>query len=123
MPKGTRGGRGRVYGPTAIGTRHGWDTWFNPRRYGNPWVARVGDDAKPDFNTKVGHFKAEESGGMTRGELIVTAPKEGEIYMFGQKDKRGSGSIQEYAVFRNGSFQKISKSELEEWIRKRKGRK
>lgn len=85
---------------------------FNFRRYGNPWVAKVdAKTAKPDFNSKVGGY----TGGYNRGEegdLYVTDPQDGTVYMFGQKDYRGNNTEREYAVYKNGEFLPVTSSTL-----------
>lgn len=85
---------------------------FNPRRYGNPWVAKVNPKtAKPDFNIKVGGY----TGGYNQGEegvLYVTDPQDGAVYMFGQKDYRGGNTKREYVVYKDGEFLPVTASTL-----------
>ena len=85
---------------------------FNFRRYGNPWVAIVDPKtAKPDFSARVGGY----TGGYNRGEagdLYVTDPQEGAVYMYGQKDYRGNGSERGYVQYIDGSFRTVSTDNL-----------
>lgn len=85
---------------------------FNQRRYGNPWVAKVdAKTAKPDFNVKVGGY----TGGYNRGEegdLYISDPQDGAVYMYGQKDYRGNNTEREYALFKDGTFIPVAASTL-----------
>lgn len=85
---------------------------FNERRYGNPWVARVTKDAKIDFSEKIGGY----TGGYQKGEagdLYINAPRDGEIYAYGQKDYRKTRSSElEYAIYVNGMFEDLDKGNL-----------
>ena len=75
---------------------------FNSRRYSNPWVAIVGSDHAPDFSKNVGGY----TGGYMRGEagdLYIDSPREGEIYIFGQKDYRGRGAANRYITIVDGA--------------------
>ena len=83
---------------------------FNQRRYGAPWVAKLGTDGKPDFTHKIGGYTGEYRTG-EEGDLYVTAPEENTVYMYGQKDYRGNGTLKEYAIYSNGEFRKISRAE------------
>lgn len=86
--------------------------YFNSSRYGNPWVAKVdAKTAKPDFKLKVGGY----TGGYNRGEegdLYVTDPQDGTVYMFGQKDYRGKKTERGYVVYKNGEFLPVTPSAL-----------
>ena len=85
---------------------------FNSRRYGNPWVAIVDKaTAKPDFSVKVGGY----TGGYNRGEagdLYVFEPKDGAVYMFGQKDYRGGNTERGYVKFVGGEFVPVTSETL-----------
>lgn len=85
---------------------------FNSRRYSNPWVAIVDKTtAKPDFSVRVGGY----TGGYNRGEagdLYVTNPQDGAVYMFGQKDYRGGNTEREYAKFTGGVFVPVAPADL-----------
>ena len=85
---------------------------FNQRRYSNPWVAIVDKaNGKPDFSEKVGGY----TGGYNRGEagdLYVTEPKEGAVYMFGQKDYRGNNTERNYVKYINGEFVSVDSANL-----------
>lgn len=74
---------------------------FNFRRYSNPWIAKLNEELKPDFDAKAGGY----SGGYNKGEagyLYITQPEEGAIYMYGQKDYRGGNTEREYVKIVNG---------------------
>ena len=85
---------------------------FNFRRYGNPWVAKVGTDARIDFSQKIGGY----TGGYNRGEagqLYVEYPAEGQIYAYGQKDyRKPQKSYTTYVKFTGEEFIKIEKTNL-----------
>lgn len=85
---------------------------FNPRRYGNPWVAKVNPaTAKPDFSQKIGGY----TGGYNRGEegdLYILAPEENAVYMYGQKDYRGNQTERAYALYQNGAFSPVTSADL-----------
>lgn len=85
---------------------------FNPRRYGDPWVAPVDPKtAKPDFTKKVGGY----TGGYNRGEagdLYLFEPVEGTVYTYGQKDYRGNKTERGYAKYTNGGFVAVTPETL-----------
>lgn len=86
---------------------------FNFRRYGNPWVAKVGTDGKVSFKENVGGY----TGGYNKGEagqLYITNPVEGQVYAYGQKDYRGSNGGYDYIQYNNGEFVTIAKEKLVE---------
>lgn len=89
---------------------------FNFRRYGNPWVAIVDPKtAKPDFEKKVGGY----TGGYNRGEegdLYVTNPQEGAVYMYGQKDYRGGNTERAYVQYVGGEFVPVEAANLVETL-------
>lgn len=84
---------------------------FNQRRYSNPWVAIVGEDARLDFTKKCGGY----TGGFGKGEagdLYIIDPAEGQIYGYGQKDYRGNNGYIEYVQYRDGRFVNVDKRDL-----------
>lgn len=90
---------------------------FNPRRYGNPWVAQVSANGKIDFSKKVGGYTGGYNKGEA-GELYITAPVEGAVYAYGQKDYRGHNGGYEYVQYVNGKFIAIDKTALIETLNK-----
>lgn len=84
---------------------------FNKRRYSNPWIAMVGKDARLDFSKKCGGYTGGYNKGEA-GELYVTDPVEGQVYGYGQKDYRGSGSFTAYVQYRDGEFVEVEKCDL-----------
>lgn len=85
---------------------------FNPRRYGNPWVAKVDPKtAKPDFSVKVGGYTGGYGQG-DAGDLYILDPAEGVVYMYGQKDYRGGHTEREYALYKDGEFHSVSAKDL-----------
>lgn len=88
---------------------------FNPRRYGNPWVAIVGKDGKIDFSQKVGGYTGAYGKGEA-GELYISDPVEGAVYAYGQKDYRGRNSGYTYIQYVNGDFVHVEKSNLMETL-------
>ena len=84
---------------------------FNPRRYSNPWVAKVDKTGKIDFNEKVGGYTGRYGAGEA-GELYIINPVEGQVYAFGQKDYRGNNGGYEYVIYKADQFVRIDKTEL-----------
>ena len=83
---------------------------YNERRYGFPWVAIVDPKtAKPDFSQDVGGYTGRRG---EAGDLYVIEPREGAVYMYGQKDHRGNGTERGYVQFRDGEFHDVSSTEL-----------
>ncbi len=84
---------------------------FNQRRYGNPWIAIVGKDAKIDFSQKVGGYTGAYNKGEA-GQLYVVSPIENQVYAYGQKDYRGNNTEFDYVQYVNGEFLPITKKQL-----------
>ena len=85
---------------------------FNFRRYGTPWVAKVDPQtAKPNFKLRVGGYTGGYNNGEA-GELYVTNPVDGAVYMYGQKDYRGHNTERAYVQYRNGNFVDVLPTEL-----------
>lgn len=84
---------------------------FNPRRYGNPWVALVDKKGNLDFTEKVGKYTGAFNKGEA-GQLYITDPMEGQIYAYGQKDKRKNNGRYKYIQFIGGSLVPVKKDEL-----------
>ena len=84
---------------------------FNFRRYGNPWVAKVGSSGKIDFSEKVGGYTGGYNKGEA-GELYINNPEENQVYAFGQKDYRGNNGGYEYLQYKNGEFIPVEKTNL-----------
>jgi hypothetical protein len=86
---------------------------FNSRRFGNPWVARVGSDGKINFSVRVGGY----TGGYNKGEagsLYISNPVDGAVYAYGQKDYRGSYTYTTYCKYTDGGLTEIEKTNLVE---------
>jgi hypothetical protein len=84
---------------------------FNPRRYGNPWVAKVNHLGKIDFSEEVGAYTGSRGSGEA-GQLYVYSPAEGQVYAYGQKDYRGHHGGCQYVVFLDGVFVPLEKTDL-----------
>lgn len=85
---------------------------FNIRRYSTPWVAIVNPrTGKPDFSRQVGGYTGGRNSGEA-GELYIINPKEGAVYMYGQKDYRGNNTTREYVQYINGKFVPVSTKKL-----------
>ena len=85
---------------------------FNPRRYGNPWVAMVDPNtAKPNFDKKVGGYTGGYNAGEA-GDLYITDPQENTVYMYGQKDYRGKSTERGYVLYQNGEFTPVTSQTL-----------
>lgn len=85
--------------------------WYNPRRYGDPWVAKVGKDTYIDFSERVGGYTGRHHKG-DPGNLYITYPVDGQVYAYGQKDYRGCNSEVNYVRYASGELTAISKQEL-----------
>lgn len=124
--QGAGGGNGAKPAPVAVAKPTGPVTIkafesFNARRYGNPWVAKVNPEtAKPDFNgDRVGGYTGRYNGGEA-GELYVSHPEEGAVYMYGQKDYRGNGTSSGYVKYENGKFTEVDRKNLLAALRPKK---
>lgn len=84
---------------------------FNQRRYSNPWVAKVDNNGKIDFSTKVGGYTGAFGKGEA-GQLYITEPVEGQVYAYGQKDYRGNNGGYQYIKIVNGKIINIDKTQL-----------
>ena len=88
---------------------------YNHRRYGTPWVAIINPaTAKPDFSRSVGGYTGANG---SAGDLYVTDPQDGAVYMHGQKDYRGGNTQREYHLYVNGEFVPISDTQLLQALR------
>lgn len=77
---------------------------FNPRRYSNPWIAIVDiKTGNPDFKRKIGGYTGAYGKG-EEGDLYITAPVEGAVYTYGQKDYRGDNTERNYIQYVNGQL-------------------
>lgn len=88
---------------------------FNERRYGDPWVALITKTKEWVFKGIGGYTGARGAG--EAGELYVTAPVNGQVYAYGQKDYRKPGKAYEYVQFRDGAFYPVAKTELLDALR------
>lgn len=89
---------------------------YNPRRYSRPWGARItfGGDNRADYAFD-GNFLGDDDG----GEVVINA-RPGEIVAFGQKDKRGGRSENDwYVVGPDGSLDEISRADALKHFRQR----
>ncbi|WP_418972668.1 hypothetical protein [Allofournierella sp.] len=84
---------------------------FNPRRYGNPWIARVDETGRINFKSAVGSYTGRYGAGEA-GDLYLYAPVEGQIYAYGQKDYRGSNTAKEYVQYIDGKLVPVATTEL-----------
>ena len=85
---------------------------FNPRRYGNPWIAEViPGTTKPDFSRKIGGYTGAYGKGEA-GKLYVSEPREGCLYTYGQKDYRGGNTERGYVRYEGGEFHEVDPRDL-----------
>lgn len=88
---------------------------YDQRRYSRPWVARCKPGTVfPDFSEPIGGFTGSYGTG-EGGKLYVNNPKEGVVYMYGQRNYKKGGSERGYVVYRDGAFRKISQKEALEY--------
>lgn len=76
---------------------------YNFRRYSCPWITVVDDNGRFNFNVSVGTYTGNHYQG-TEGDLVVYAPVEGQVYGYGQKDRRGGNTQINFVKFLNGQF-------------------
>lgn len=83
---------------------------YNDSRYSKPWGARItfeGGRAHYDFNAA--NYIGDAKDG---GDVVIGDARPGDIVAFGQKDKRGGNSVNDWAVVENsGDMRKISKKD------------
>lgn len=69
---------------------------FNARRYSSPWVCVMTNDGTYDFSKKVGKYTGEFG---DEGDLLIFAPVIGQVYAWGQKDRRGSYTEKNFCIW------------------------
>jgi hypothetical protein len=86
--------------------------WFNFRRYGDFWVAKIDKNGKFNFTAVDSGITSRRNSGEA-GELYIVDPVEGDIYAYGQKDyRKPHKSWYTYIQYKNGEFIEIPKTEL-----------
>jgi len=87
--------------------------FYDAKRYGTPWVARVKpENGRPDFDNSVGAYTGRFEPG-SEGDLFISTPQDGDVYMYGQKNKRGKYSDNHYVWYKDGYFFDIPRSSLQ----------
>lgn len=76
---------------------------YDPRLYETPWVRQVGLNGLPDFFAVVGGYSGDPTTGGA-GDLYLTTPMEGMVYVYGQSARDGSHEFLEYRHYRNGKL-------------------
>lgn len=85
---------------------------YNERRYSKPWIARI---TKWD----IGSYPVLEFGSSS-ADCAEIAAQVGDVIKFGQKDYRGSNTINSFAVVTaNGDFETITEDKARELFRSR----
>lgn len=64
---------------------------YNERRFSAPWCCTMTAEGKFDFTSRSAVYTGDIRHG-TGGDLVVTAPKVGTVYAYGQKDNRSTKS-------------------------------
>ena len=64
---------------------------YNERRFSAPWCCTMTFDGKFDFTSRPAVYTGDVRHG-TGGDLVVTTPKVGTVYAYGQKDNRSTKS-------------------------------
>lgn len=95
--------------PTAKIVAH-YDS-FDSHRYSNPWITKIDLDTLEPVWDKIGGYTGEYSKGEA-GQLFVSNPQEGAVYMYGQKDYQTKSTERRYVLYTNGEFVSIEDSNL-----------
>lgn len=74
---------------------------YNDRRYSRPWVCKMSSVGAYDFSCRVGCYTGQDG---EAGELVVFHPVEGQVYAYGQKDRRGNGTLIKYVKWDGNKF-------------------
>ena len=74
---------------------------YNHRRYGTPWVCKMSEDGKYNFNDRIGTYTGDCG---EAGDLVIFAPVEGQVYGYGQKDYRGGNTEKAFAKWNGEKF-------------------
>lgn len=64
---------------------------YNERRFSAPWCCTMTAEGKFDFTSRPAVYTGDVRHG-TGGDLVVTTPKVGTVYAYGQKDNRSTKS-------------------------------
>lgn len=64
---------------------------YNERRFSAPWCCTMTVEGKFDFTSRPAVYTGDVRHG-TGGDLVVTTPKVGTVYAYGQKDNRSTKS-------------------------------
>lgn len=76
---------------------------YNQRRYSAPWVCLVSPNGRYDFSKSVGTYTGNAYSGEA-GDLVVHEPVIGQVYGYGQKDRRGNQTMLAYAKWDGSQF-------------------
>jgi hypothetical protein len=81
---------------------------FDPEEFGDPWIAKMQEDGSLMFG-KDKDEKQAQAGGYTggfktgnEGELFISSPEEGAIYVYGQKNIEDKTSNSCYVIYLKG---------------------
>ena len=75
---------------------------YNERRYSRPWVCLMTPTGSYDFSSRVGIYTGAQPG--DAGDLMVFEPRTGQVYGYGQKDRRGKKTEISHAVWDGERF-------------------
>lgn len=76
---------------------------LNERRFSSPWVCKMTEDGRFDFNSRVGCYTGNGRDG-EEGDLVVFDPVEGQVYGYGQKDYRGNRTQKKFVLWDGEKF-------------------
>lgn len=79
---------------------------YNDRRYSLPWVCKMTETGKYDFEQEVGCYTGQPG---EPGDLVVFEPVIGQVYGFGQKDYRGGKTLKTFRKWNGESFKLCDK--------------
>lgn len=74
---------------------------YNARRYSRPWVCKMTATGTYDFSCRVGCYTGQDG---QEGELVIFHPVNGQVYAFGQKDRRGNNTLIEFIKWDGSKF-------------------
>ncbi len=82
---------------------------YNNHHYGIPWAAPCDHTGRPNFEGITGHYSGRNG---SAGDLYVTDPAEGSVWIWGQKCYRTHDSDPHYVLFRDGAFRDLPPEDL-----------
>lgn len=86
---------------------------YNFRRYGTPWVCKMTQTGKYNFDEEIGTYTGNGRKG-EEGDLVIFQPEMNQVYGYGQKDYRGNNTLKEWVKWNGKEFVSCDKLGKEE---------